>query len=186
MRKLRPIETKYNGFRFRSRLEARWAVFFDSLKLRYEYELEGFRLPSGVGYLPDFFLPDLELFVEIKPNRAIPLADLKKIMEFSLQGNNNVLLIIGTPTNEEMFLINSTSCGPEDYEWEYEGEPDDTEIVSNILSNLSEWASVCFGPTPLSHGWCLLYRSLPPYDDYHLKEALLKAKQARFEFGERG
>jgi hypothetical protein len=27
---LRPIETRYRGFRFRSRLEARWAVFFDA------------------------------------------------------------------------------------------------------------------------------------------------------------
>ena len=28
---LRPIETHYNGYRFRSRLEARWAVFFEAM-----------------------------------------------------------------------------------------------------------------------------------------------------------
>ena len=51
---IKPIETIYNGYRFRSRLEARWAVFFDSLGVEYEYEPEGFELP-GVGvYLPDF------------------------------------------------------------------------------------------------------------------------------------
>lgn len=52
------IETSYRGFRFRSRTEARWAVFFDTLGVRFEYEKEGFRLPSG-PYLPDFWLPQV-------------------------------------------------------------------------------------------------------------------------------
>ena len=51
---IQAIETEYNGYRFRSRLEARWAVFFDALGVRYEYEPEGFRLPGGDWYLPDF------------------------------------------------------------------------------------------------------------------------------------
>lgn len=51
---MKPIETIYNGYRFRSRLEARWAVFFDTLGVQYEYEPEGFRLDNGMLYLPDF------------------------------------------------------------------------------------------------------------------------------------
>lgn len=35
-------ETYYDGYRFRSRLEARWAVFFNNIGLEYEYEVEGF------------------------------------------------------------------------------------------------------------------------------------------------
>lgn len=54
MSDIKPIETVYNGYKFRSRLEARWAVFFDSLGIKYEYEPEGYRLPSGDKYLPDF------------------------------------------------------------------------------------------------------------------------------------
>lgn len=50
---MRAIETEYLGYRFRSRLEARWAVFFDSLGLDWQYEPEGFELESG-RYLPDF------------------------------------------------------------------------------------------------------------------------------------
>lgn len=53
-KKIKPIETIYNGYRFRSRLEARWAVFFDALGVDYEYEPEGFNLPNGGRYLPDF------------------------------------------------------------------------------------------------------------------------------------
>lgn len=48
------IPTYYNGHRFRSRLEARFAVFFEALKVPYEYEPEGFRLDDGTCYLPDF------------------------------------------------------------------------------------------------------------------------------------
>lgn len=65
MRGIKPIETYYNGYRFRSRLEARWAVFFDSMGIRYKYEKEGFSLPSG-PYLPDFWLPDWEIWFEVK------------------------------------------------------------------------------------------------------------------------
>ena len=56
---IKAIETIYNGRRYRSRLEARWAVFFDSLGIRFEYEPEGFVLSNGMAYLPDFFLPDI-------------------------------------------------------------------------------------------------------------------------------
>ena len=82
---IQAIETHYNGYRFRSRLEARWAVFFDALGVRYEYEKEGFRLPAQRyrtygregselffperWYLPDFWLPDLRYWVEIKGTR---------------------------------------------------------------------------------------------------------------------
>lgn len=56
---IRPIETRYAGFRFRSRLEARWAVFFDTLGIKWEYEPQGYML-DGKPYLPDFklHLPD--------------------------------------------------------------------------------------------------------------------------------
>jgi hypothetical protein len=62
----RAIETAYKGYRFRSRIEARWAVFFDTLGVRWEYEKEGYELANGARYLPDFWLPDLECFVEVK------------------------------------------------------------------------------------------------------------------------
>lgn len=64
---IKAIETEYNGYRFRSRLEARWAVFFDVANISYKYETEGYVLQDGTKYLPDFYLPDFDLFVEIKP-----------------------------------------------------------------------------------------------------------------------
>jgi hypothetical protein len=62
---IKAIETRYKGYRFRSRLEARWAVFLDAMKVEWEYEKEGFELPSGL-YLPDFWLPDHHCHLEIR------------------------------------------------------------------------------------------------------------------------
>lgn len=61
---MKAIETRYAGCHFRSRIEARWAVFFDALGLPWEYEPQGFELPADdyftepAYYLPDFFLPN--------------------------------------------------------------------------------------------------------------------------------
>lgn len=55
MDQIKAIETEYAGHKFRSRLEARWAVFFDALGIHWHYEEEGLDLPSG-RYLPDFRL----------------------------------------------------------------------------------------------------------------------------------
>lgn len=63
---IKPIETRYKGYRFRSRLEARWAVFFDSLGIEWQYEPEGFENAEGDKYLPDFYLPRTDTWVEIK------------------------------------------------------------------------------------------------------------------------
>jgi hypothetical protein len=44
---LHAIETVYNGYRFRSRLEAWWAVFFDVVGMPYRREMEAFRAEGG-------------------------------------------------------------------------------------------------------------------------------------------
>ncbi len=63
---LKAIETIYDGYRFRSRLEARWAVFFKKLGIDYRYELEGFDL-DGIWYLPDFYFTEQKCWIEVKP-----------------------------------------------------------------------------------------------------------------------
>ncbi len=69
---LKAIDTYWDGLMFRSRLEARWAVFYDHLGIKYEYEKEGYDLGGGIWYLPDFWLPIQNCFVEVKPVWPIP------------------------------------------------------------------------------------------------------------------
>ena len=63
---MKAIETQYKGYRFRSRTEARWAVFFEALDVDWVYEPEGFVLEDGTHYLPDFYLPQHRVWLEIK------------------------------------------------------------------------------------------------------------------------
>jgi hypothetical protein len=68
---LTALETRYAGYRFRSRIEARWAVFFTRLGLDWQYEPQGYRVGRAkLPYLPDFYLPTQALFVEVKPGFA--------------------------------------------------------------------------------------------------------------------
>lgn len=89
---IQAIETIYKGYRFRSRLEARWAVFFDEAGIKYEYEPEGFILDDGTKYLPDFYLPKEDIYVEVKPPRHNVYNELQKPLKFVKQGYNVLLL----------------------------------------------------------------------------------------------
>jgi hypothetical protein len=62
---IKPIETHYAGCRFRSRLEARWAVFFDAYGVEWVYEPQGYETRTG-RYLPDFWLPAVSCWVDVK------------------------------------------------------------------------------------------------------------------------
>jgi hypothetical protein len=81
------IETHYAGCRFRSRLEARWAVVFDHLMIPWQYEPQGYELPSG-RYLPDFRAESTKgnpYFIEIKG----PMPDAR---EFQVASEINLLV----------------------------------------------------------------------------------------------
>lgn len=108
---IKAIETVYKGYRFRSRLEARWAVFFDTAGIKWDYEPEGYDLGEHGYYLPDFFLPYVQyrtaqfdppvtgVFVEIKPVHN-PCADTKNDKYIALHKGTThpVLLMAGIPT----------------------------------------------------------------------------------------
>ena len=92
---MQAIETIDNGYRFHSRLEARWAVFFDVLRIRYQYEREGFNL-DGRWYLPDFYLPDYDYWIEIKPEEPDSAsADWKKVASLATHLGKDVYIAIG-------------------------------------------------------------------------------------------
>lgn len=71
------LPTYYRGIEFRSRLEARWAVFFDWMHIRWEYEKEGYEFEGGLRYLPDFWLPKQDCWVEIKPTQPSDIEERK-------------------------------------------------------------------------------------------------------------
>lgn len=100
---IKAIETHYNGYKFRSRLEARWAVFFDTLGIKYEYERQGYVTAMG-GYLPDFWLPDWECYIEVKPDRKPTDEEIIKVMYVAL--DHNIVILCG---NVEMPVLRGNS-----------------------------------------------------------------------------
>ena len=97
MTDIKPIETRYKGHRFRSRLEARWAVFFDSIGIEWEYEPEGFSMPDGEYYLPDFYIEDWNTWIEIKPKHYIDYDEYRKMLSFSKWKKDRFYIICGVP-----------------------------------------------------------------------------------------
>ena len=119
---IKAIETHYRGYRFRSRLEARWAVFFDALRLRWEYEPEGFDI-DGVRYLPDFFLPEFGergLFIEVK-REGRPKDEQRQtfLTLFALTQGTGVPSIVcsGEPFNSVLISEGNSDLGNNGYEW---------------------------------------------------------------------
>ena len=91
---IKAIPTEYNGDMFRSKLEAQWAVVFDSLGIRYEYEPEGFELEDGTKYEPDFYFPDQDTYGEVKPDRSGAIDELAgKALKFVESGKIERLIV---------------------------------------------------------------------------------------------
>lgn len=79
-----PLTIQYGGYRMRSKLEAKWAVFLDYLQIEFQYEPRVYSLEGNLGYLPDFYLPEQDVFLEVKPDKELSPRDAKKIQLFSL------------------------------------------------------------------------------------------------------
>lgn len=60
------IPSWYGGTTFRSKLEAHWAATLDTIGVAWTYEPEAITLPSGATYIPDFWLPDIGTWLEVK------------------------------------------------------------------------------------------------------------------------
>lgn len=61
MNDIPPVRTEYKGHTFSSKLEARWALFFDLADIPWQYE------PNGPNTAPDFWFEDRRYdYLEIK------------------------------------------------------------------------------------------------------------------------
>lgn len=110
MTEIKAIPTRYKGYHFRSRLEARWAVFFDALGIKWEYEPEGFQLDNGDKYLPDFYFPEFKIYAEIKPSNKSE----HKCDEFFNSTGHPIVLLSGIPISEspyKMWCFHTNSGG---------------------------------------------------------------------------
>jgi hypothetical protein len=153
---IKAIETTYRGYRFRSRTEARWAVFFDTLGVKWDYEVEGFELPDGTRYLPDFRISTLlgSAFFEVKPSEP-DANERRKLKGVTTATNRYAVFLIGTPSADAILL-----------------EADFHEEI----------ASPDFSETPLMR----MLSWIGDFSPKTIRSAINAARSARFEFGESG
>lgn len=191
MSNIKAIETSYKGHRFRSRLEARWAIFFDALEIPWEYEKEGYALPSG-PYLPDFWLPyncgqpGCGHWVEIKPCDPSPL-EMKKLADLARLTGHRAYCFCGQPwPGEHRIHI---------WQHHHNGAPEsiplamDCEIseVDHRVDGDSDDEVESFGIMLIKNGTGFSFPSDSfGYKTGDLASAFTAARSARFEHGEQG
>ena len=189
MKNYKPIETEYRGYRFRSRLEARWAVFFDACHVRWEYEPEGFVLGDGLHYLPDFLLHDVagrvggDLYVEVKGQ--MDEASARKIEVFSGVNAeegilNPILVVAGIPDGDTISDIEAF-C----QDWGYGGYPEASEGPFPFNFETVDGDHYVAHPGINREGRFELFGDDNNYtvdrDDEATLRAFRKARQARFD-----
>lgn len=173
---IKAIETVYEGYRFRSRLEARWAVFFDALGIQWQYEVEGYEV-NGVRYLPDFWLPTFSegMWAEVKPIDLTP-HEMNKARLLRDATNKPVWLCVGMPDTRVYTILTP-------------GDPE----APDMLERPGE--TVGMPNADQAHGENRMFWQ-PGYEDAdgyvrgtylqclgdHYLEAVNQAKAARFEF----
>ena len=165
---IRPINTRYSGYNFRSRTEARWAVFFDCIGWNWQYEREGFHLPSG-PYLPDFYFPDFGGWAEVK-GKEFTSIEKQKCKELSIDGSI-VILLDGLPDfksyecfskGEEIsniiFITDGAKYSPLYYGYDFDNDyfKETAEAVRVALSARFE-----YGETPKIKNYIPNYRKSP-------------------------
>jgi hypothetical protein len=188
---IKAIETRYAGCRFRSRLEARWAVFFDHLHIAWKYEPEGF-VCGPVRYLPDFTLPGhiispyaSECVTEVKA--VLDETSANKMMQFVKHANKSLLVLSDIP--DHMML------GPH-FHWLRPHKPIDGWVELDQISLF--YIEGELQATPFGRAWimdandtpALLQCWQPPIkavcDQQELVNGYTAARAARFEHGESG
>lgn len=206
MEKIKPIETEYNGYRFRSRLEARWAVFFDAIHMEYVYEPEGFELSKGERYLPDFYLPSIDYYVEVKGFNEHIVDDIIKVEQFVREKHTAVIILSNVPYKkgaDGLYWFRCYSYTAKNRRrnhvdayvafFDEFGLEDDAPMARTVkyyaeyCPNDEEGNKHMFDVIQAIDG-VTLDDDNPPYkiacDLWFVEDAMLKARQARFEYGE--
>lgn len=198
--KVAPIQTRYGGYRFRSRLEARVAIFLDHLGIKWTYETQGYKLLGSAreGYLPDFKIWEYPidgiscLFQGLDPERIPPI----ETFEISAFGEGPIWLEVKPqpPHTKEiqwLSILCSTQAIPGYFivgDWglrSWATGAMDTPILSHFQSPLDSDNQEQFDEWMESGGKYLQYPDIPFHPDWQLKQrAAQKALEARFEYKE--
>ena len=173
--KIKPIETRYKGYRFRSRLEARWVVYFDAIGLKWEYEPEGFDLEKYGYYLPDFWLPQVNMWAEVKAKEFTDGENLKARALAEMTGRP-VLRLVGTPD----FKTYVAWIPKNYYGTDIEADYDEIDFLISMYHNYPREEHRFYE----NSGYVPCWNFEGEWPDSEVRQAIEKSRSARFEHGD--
>lgn len=188
---IKAIDTQYKGYKFRSRLEARVAVFLDALDASWEYEPEGYVLPINGNYLPDFLVYSFPkatraFWLEVK-GRSPSKREIYKLRELCVETGVPGMFFIGSTGSEQN--PKNTFSAIAQHNREYDGwHTDAFGYPQASLDKYIEDESKCenfwdmYGDQ-ITNFWDMYFCI---QDSRYLQQAAKAALSARFEFGESG
>lgn len=109
--KPKAMEVLYSGKVFRSRLEVRWAVFLDLLQVNWDYEPCHYEIGPDLYYLPDFYLPDHQTWLEVKGAPFMDTASYAKVLG-AIAGPNPIPLREYPYTPSQQLLLGGPFAAP--------------------------------------------------------------------------
>lgn len=90
--KIKPLPTQYGSVKYRSKLEAQWALYLTLIGVKYQYEVKTFVLGTK-RYTPDFKINN-NLWLEIKP-KIFTLFAVEKVVQLATIHKLEVALCAG-------------------------------------------------------------------------------------------
>jgi len=147
-------KTLYNGIVFRSRLEAKWATFFDLIGWEWAYE------PSAInGYNPDFIIrakseafPTKQIICEIKPALLLNKDEIDIIFNKYKSLPAHILILDDMPFEKTNGLI---KIGTGSQFWGEHGRSEMEDLVlktkDDFSSELNIWDGMVFGNVERKH-----------------------------------
>lgn len=173
---INPIQTMYRGHRFRSRLEARWAVYFDIIGLKWEYEKEGYNF-EGIYYLPDFWFPEVNMWAEVKPSQ-FDNEEIKKAELLVFYTTFNLILLDGPPDCRSYWVIDYNAVCHEAKSPEY-------DIVLSMYKDYPRREHRFYADTGYGYPYGLTEKNWEEWMFDDVKMAVDGAMSSRFEHNEK-
>jgi hypothetical protein len=131
--------TKIEGRYFRSRTEGTWAAVLHAFDVPFDYEPKTFRLANSISYVPDFYIPDLSIWIEIKA--SVPDdAEVDKIIQLARITGCPAFIFAGLPIcqifsdGEALTGFEISSALPHSGNWDIHGKGTCGERLHEILA----------------------------------------------------
>lgn len=141
----------HNGYRLRSYTELLWARVLDAADIFYLYEPDLIRVDEGY-YLPDFWLPNVGVYVEVKGDWPTE-KEVKKADAVMERTGREVVFLFGKPESDMTSLCNCGMHVRGANGWHSNISPGDLHRLVRDQVGISVWSRIRAAVQPDDMDW---------------------------------